>query len=105
MDTSVWVDSFNGHPSSQGEALAQLLRDEIEGLTCGVILAAFFQGIRRRFPPLKEELGQERDAAVGVWLGAVRNNVLMTKYSKFQLSPVMGLNYVLMWYFDLYICE
>ncbi|MCP3960996.1 MAG: PIN domain nuclease [bacterium] len=47
VDTSVWVDFFNEYPSREAEALARLLDDEVEILTCGVVIAEFFQGIRR----------------------------------------------------------
>ena len=46
VDTSVWIDFFNGHPSSEAETLAGLIEDEVELLTCGVIVAEFMQGIR-----------------------------------------------------------
>lgn len=47
VDTSVWVDFFNDHPSPQAELLTSLIEDEVELVTCGVIVAEFFQGIRR----------------------------------------------------------
>ena len=46
VDTSVWIDFFNGHPSPEAETLAQLIEDEVELLTCGVVVAEFMQGIR-----------------------------------------------------------
>jgi len=46
VDTSVWIDFFNGYPSPEAETLAQLIEDEVELLTCGVIVAEFMQGIR-----------------------------------------------------------
>jgi hypothetical protein len=46
VDTSVWVDFVNGHPSPEADALAALLRDECDVLTCGVVAAEFLQGIR-----------------------------------------------------------
>ncbi len=46
VDTSVWIDFFNGHPSPEAETLAGLIEDEVELLTCGVIVAEFMQGIR-----------------------------------------------------------
>ncbi len=48
VDTSVWVDFFNGYESQQAEDLAALIRNENEIATCGVIMAEFFQGIRKR---------------------------------------------------------
>lgn len=47
VDTSVWIDFFNGHPSDEAEALAGLIADEVELVTCGVVIAELFQGIRR----------------------------------------------------------
>ncbi len=47
VDTSAWVDFFNGHPSPQADALAQLIREEADVLTCGVVAAEVLQGIRR----------------------------------------------------------
>ncbi len=48
VDTSVWVDFFNGHPSPEAEVLAGLIEDEVDIVTCGVVIAEFFQGIRNR---------------------------------------------------------
>ena len=47
VDTSVWVDFFNGHPSREAALLSELLEEEARIVTCGVILAEFFQGLRR----------------------------------------------------------
>jgi predicted nucleic acid-binding protein len=47
VDTSVWVDFFNGHPSSEADALARLIEEEADVLTCGVVVAEVLQGIRR----------------------------------------------------------
>jgi predicted nucleic acid-binding protein len=49
VDTSVWVDFFNQHPSPQAEMLARLLQDEMEILTCGIVIAG--QGSRHRPDP------------------------------------------------------
>lgn len=46
VDTSVWVDFFNGFPSREAEALSKLIDDEVEVLTCGVIVSEVLQGIR-----------------------------------------------------------
>jgi len=48
MDTSVWVDFFNDHPSQEAQGLASLIQDEVEIVTCGLVLTEFFQGIRDR---------------------------------------------------------
>jgi len=47
VDTSAWVDFFNGHPSAEADALARLIREEADVLTCGVVVAEVLQGIRR----------------------------------------------------------
>jgi hypothetical protein len=30
VDTSVWADFFNGHPSPEAETLTRLIEDEVE---------------------------------------------------------------------------
>jgi predicted nucleic acid-binding protein len=47
VDTSVWVDFFNGHPSPQAETLANLIREEADLVTCGLIVSEVLQGLRR----------------------------------------------------------
>ena len=47
VDTSVWVDFFNRHPSREALFLIRLIEDEVEIVTCGVVIAEFFQGIRK----------------------------------------------------------
>jgi len=47
VDTSAWVDFFNGHPSPEAEALARLIREEADVLTCGLVACEVLQGIRR----------------------------------------------------------
>ncbi|HVR41471.1 MAG TPA: PIN domain-containing protein [Thermoanaerobaculia bacterium] len=46
VDTSVWVDFFNRHPSAQTETLASLLEEEADVVTCGLIVAEVLQGLR-----------------------------------------------------------
>jgi predicted nucleic acid-binding protein len=46
VDTSVWVDFFNGHPGPHAEALARLLRDEADLVTCGLVVSEVLQGLR-----------------------------------------------------------
>lgn len=46
VDTSVWVDFLNGHSSREAETLAQLIRDEAELITCGLVVAEVLQGLR-----------------------------------------------------------
>ena len=47
VDSSAWVDFFNGYPSAEAEALAWLIREEADILSCGVVAAEVLQGIRR----------------------------------------------------------
>ena len=47
VDTSVWVDFFNGSPSPEADTLARLIREEADVLTCGLIAAEVLQGIKR----------------------------------------------------------
>jgi len=47
VDTSAWVDFFNGHPSPEAEALTRLIREEADVLTCGVVVAEVLQGLRK----------------------------------------------------------
>jgi predicted nucleic acid-binding protein len=47
VDTSVWADFLNGHPSPEADALAELLNGEDDVCTCGLIVTEVFQGLRR----------------------------------------------------------
>ena len=47
VDTSVWADFLNGHPSPQADALGLLLEGDHEVCTCGIVVAEVFQGLRR----------------------------------------------------------
>jgi len=47
VDTSAWVDFFNGHPSPEAEALTRLIREEADVLTCGVVVAEVLQGLKK----------------------------------------------------------
>ncbi len=47
VDTSVWIDFFNGRPDPAADTLTQLIEDEVEILTCGLIAAELLQGVRR----------------------------------------------------------
>lgn len=47
VDSSAWIDFFNGFDSPERRALADLFRSDHEICTCGVIVAEVFQGLRR----------------------------------------------------------
>ncbi len=47
VDTSVWVDFFNGNPSPQAETLARLIREDADLVTCGLIVSEVLQGLRQ----------------------------------------------------------
>ena len=46
VDTTVWVDFLNNKKTAHVQALEQLVADEEDICTCGVILTEVFQGIR-----------------------------------------------------------
>jgi predicted nucleic acid-binding protein len=47
VDTSVWADFFNNHPSPEQQALSDLFTSSAEICTCGVVVAEVFQGLRK----------------------------------------------------------
>jgi predicted nucleic acid-binding protein len=47
VDTSAWVDFFNGFPSREHAALAKLIAGREEICTCGIVVSEVFQGLRR----------------------------------------------------------
>jgi predicted nucleic acid-binding protein len=47
VDTSVWVDFFNRHTSVEAETLANLIREDADLVTCGLIVAEVLQGLRQ----------------------------------------------------------
>jgi predicted nucleic acid-binding protein len=47
VDTSAWVEFFNGRATSESEAVAFLLEGEDDVCTCGVVVAEVLQGLRR----------------------------------------------------------
>ncbi len=55
VDTSVWVDFFNGYPSPQAETLARLIREDADLVTCGLIVSEVLQGLRQAKSLLKIE--------------------------------------------------
>lgn len=47
VDSSAWIDFFNGFASPERQSLADLFRSDHEICTCGVVVAEVFQGLRR----------------------------------------------------------
>ena len=47
IDTSAWIDFFNGYESPERRAVAELVAGTEELCTCGVIVAEVFQGLRQ----------------------------------------------------------
>jgi predicted nucleic acid-binding protein len=47
VDTSAWIEFFNGRTTPQSEAIARLLEGEDDVCTCGVVVAEVLQGLRR----------------------------------------------------------
>ena len=56
VDSSVWVDFFNGYDSPEHRALVQLLASDHSICTCGVVVAEVFQGFRK--PAGRERLAE-----------------------------------------------
>jgi predicted nucleic acid-binding protein len=46
VDTSVWIDHFNGHASPQATRLRQAITDNEEIALCGIILTEILLGLR-----------------------------------------------------------
>lgn len=46
IDTSAWIDFFNGFASPERKAVADLLEGEHDLFTCGVVVAEVLQGLR-----------------------------------------------------------
>ena len=47
VDTSAWVEFFNGTDSLESHAIAMLLQGDDDVCTCGVVVAELLQGLRR----------------------------------------------------------
>jgi len=60
VDTSVWVDFFNGYDGREAVTLTRLIEDEVDLVTCGVVVAEILQGIRRQstLAALQQQFGQ-----------------------------------------------
>ena len=46
VDTSVWIDLFNGHRSAESEYLAACLADDVPVIVPGIVLAEILAGLR-----------------------------------------------------------
>lgn len=46
VDTTVWIDLFNGQDTVQIQKLEKLINERTDLCTCGVVLAEVLQGIR-----------------------------------------------------------
>jgi predicted nucleic acid-binding protein len=47
IDSSAWVEFLNGSPSPTADEVSQLLGDEAEICTCGLVVTEVLQGLRR----------------------------------------------------------
>jgi predicted nucleic acid-binding protein len=47
VDTSAWIDFFNGFASPERRAVSELFPSDHEICTCGVVVAEVFQGFHR----------------------------------------------------------
>lgn len=75
VDTSVWVDFLNGHPSLERLALSSLFPSDHEICTCGVVVAEVFQGLRKekglaRLTALFRDLTYLEPAGIDLYLRA-----------------------------------
>lgn len=46
VDTSVWIDYFNGHPSPEADRLARAIGDNEPILLCGIVITEILLGLR-----------------------------------------------------------
>lgn len=75
VDTSVWIDFFNGFDSPEALALTGLLEADADIVTCGVVIAEFFQGLtsnqsRRQLEPYFRDMRYLEARAPDTWLAA-----------------------------------
>jgi len=47
VDTSAWVDFLNEHESPVTSALAELIQEQDDICTCGLVVTEVFQGLRK----------------------------------------------------------
>ncbi len=75
VDTSAWADFFNGFPSLEQQALANLFRSENEICTCGIVVTEVFQGLLRdegrgRLSDLFQDLAFLEPVEIGLYFRA-----------------------------------
>ncbi|MEA2343455.1 MAG: hypothetical protein QOF63_1624 [Thermoanaerobaculia bacterium] len=87
VDTSVWVDFFNGHPSPQAETLAHLIRDETDVVTCGLIVSEVLQGLRQS----KSRVSIERHFREMDWLSPREPDTYLEAADLFRRLRVRGI--------------
>jgi predicted nucleic acid-binding protein len=87
VDTSVWVDFFNGHPSRQAETLARLIRDDADLVTCGLIASEVLQGLRQT----KSLLNIERHFRQMDWLSPKEPDTYLEAADLFRRLRARGL--------------
>jgi len=46
VDTSVWIDYFNGHASPEADRLAQAITDNEPIILCGIVMTEILLGLR-----------------------------------------------------------
>lgn len=87
VDTSVWVDFFNDHPSKQAEVLARLIRERADILTCGLVVSEVLQGLRQE----KSRLSIERHFRQMEWLTPNEPDTYMEAADLFRRLRQRGL--------------
>ncbi|MEA2417261.1 MAG: hypothetical protein QOI58_3918 [Thermoanaerobaculia bacterium] len=87
VDTSVWVDFFNGHPSPQAETLARLIREEADVVTCGLIVSEVLQGLRQS----KSRVSIERHFREMDWLSPKEPDTYLEAADLFRRLRARGI--------------
>jgi predicted nucleic acid-binding protein len=87
VDTSVWVDFFNGHPSPQAETLAHLIREEADVVTCGLIVSEVLQGLRQT----KSRVNIERHFREMDWLSPKEPDTYLEAADLFRRLHARGI--------------
>jgi predicted nucleic acid-binding protein len=87
VDTSVWVDFFNGHPSPQAETLAHLIREEADVVTCGLIVSEVLQGLRQT----KSRTSIERHFREMDWLSPTEPDTYIEAAALFRRLRARGI--------------